>query len=144
MTDFTAQVLGFDFGTKRIGVAYGQTISETTKPLKELKAQNGIPLWQEIADLIALWQPNCLLVGLPLNMDGSENDQCLRAKKFAKRLHGRFGLPCYLWDERLTSKSIKQSMPQKNYREQPIDSLAACAIIESWFFNDCPKISALN
>ena len=85
MTTSTIQVLGFDFGAKRIGIAYGQSISETAKPLNELKANNGIPSWDEIEKLVVAWKPNCFLVGLPLNMDGTESQQCLRARKFAKK-----------------------------------------------------------
>ena len=79
------------------------------------------------------------MVGLPLNMDDSENEICTRARKFAKRLHGRFGHPCYLWDERLSSVEAKRLKPSANYKKDAVDSLAACAILESWFYSDCPK-----
>jgi putative Holliday junction resolvase len=131
-------VLAFDFGTLRIGVAYGQSLTQTAKPLKELLANNGIPQWEHIQNLIDEWQPNCFLTGLPLNMDGSENAMCQRARKFSQRLHGRFGLPSYLWDERLSSNEVKIDNPSDNYKRDAVDSLAAASIAESWFYNNCP------
>src|SRR5690606_23149449 len=81
-------VLGFDYGTQRIGVAVGQTITHTATPLAALHARDGVPNWDHIATLISEWRPARLVVGLPLNMDGSESEMCVRAKKFANRLHG--------------------------------------------------------
>ena len=132
-------VLAFDFGTLRIGVAYGQSLTQTAKPLKELTANNGIPQWEHIQALIDEWQPSCFLTGLPLNMDGSENAMCQRARKFSQRLHGRFGLPSYLWDERLSSHEVKIDNPSDNYKRDAVDSLAAVSIVESWFYNKTPK-----
>lgn len=133
------RVMAFDFGTKRIGIAIGQSLTQTAQELAEIPARDGIPNWQTIAELIQEWQPDVLLTGLPLNMDGTENDMCLRARKFSKRLHGRFGLPSFLWDERLTSHEVKQIRPSDNYRQHAVDALAACAILESWFYNNCPE-----
>lgn len=136
----TAQrIMAFDFGTKRIGIAIGQSLTRTAQELAEIPARDGIPNWQTIADLIKEWQPDAVLTGLPLNMDGTENEMCTRARKFAKRLHGRYGLPSYMWDERLSSVAAKSHRPSDNYRQNAVDALAACAILESWFFNDCPK-----
>lgn len=138
MTD-TISVLAFDFGTSRIGVAYGQSLTGTAQALKEIPARDGIPNWDQLQLLIREWQPNCLLTGLPLNMDGSENEMCRRARKFARRLHGRFGLPSYLWDERLSSNEAKNLKPSDNYKRDAVDSLAAATILESWFYNGSPK-----
>ncbi|HAW77355.1 MAG TPA: Holliday junction resolvase RuvX, partial [Alteromonas australica] len=80
-------VLAFDFGTKSIGVAVGQEVTGTASPLAALKARDGIPDWQQIAALYEEWQPHLVVVGLPLNMDGSEQEMTQRAKKFANRLH---------------------------------------------------------
>lgn len=133
------QILAFDFGIKRIGVAVGQTLTATCQPLPEIRANNGIPDWNQLADLLNEWQPDCLLTGLPLNMDGSENTMCQRARKFARRLHGKFGLPSYMHDERLTSFSAKQFSPAENYKQHAVDSLAACAILNSWLDSGCPQ-----
>jgi len=131
-------LLAFDFGTGQIGVAVGQTITHTANPLAVLKARDGIPNWEEIATLLEEWRPDLLLVGLPLNMDGSESDFCARTRKFARRLHGRFGLPVSMVDERLTTFAAKgqrrkQGEHATSYRQQPVDDLAAVIILESWF-----------
>ena len=79
-------VLAFDFGTKSIGVAVGQEITGTASPLAALKARDGIPDWNVIEKLYEEWQPQLVVVGLPLNMDGTEQEVTQRAKKFANRL----------------------------------------------------------
>ncbi|HEY3700188.1 MAG TPA: Holliday junction resolvase RuvX [Spongiibacteraceae bacterium] len=134
-------VLAFDFGTQRIGVAIGQSITNTASPLSAINAKDGIPRWEEIAALIIEWKPQQLLVGLPLNMDGSESEISARAKKFANRLHGRFGLPVQLWDERLSSFEARGEMlargpkyyKDSNFKDGKVDSLSARLILESWF-----------
>ncbi len=130
-------ILCFDFGSKSIGTAIGQSITQTATPLQDLKAKDGIPNWDEIKQLIAEWQPDLLLVGLPLNMDGSESEMTQRARKFANRLHGRFGLPIELADERLSSFEAKgeiiQQTGSRDFKQHHIDSLAAQIILEGWF-----------
>lgn len=132
------RVLAFDFGTKRIGIAFGQSLTQTAQPVAEIPARDGVPDWQQIEKIIGEWQPDCFLTGLPLNMDGTENEMCLRARKFANRLHGRFGKPSHLWDERLSSAEAKSIRPSDNYKKNAVDGIAATAILESWFYNDCP------
>src|SRR5690606_24221209 len=73
------RVLGFDFGTRQIGVAVGQTLTGNARPLKELRARDGIPDWDQIGALLKEWQPDALIVGLPLNMDGSPSEMSARA-----------------------------------------------------------------
>jgi putative Holliday junction resolvase len=130
-------VLCFDYGTKTIGVAVGQTITQTANPLIDLKARDGIPNWQQIEQLLEEWQPDLLLVGLPLNMDGSFSEISQRAKKFANRLHGRFGLTIEMADERLSSFEAKgeiiQQTGSRQFKQRNIDSVAARIILESWF-----------
>ena len=130
-------ILCFDYGTKTIGVAVGQSITQTATPLADLKAKDGIPNWDHIKKILDEWQPNLLLVGLPLNMDGSFSPISQRAKKFANRLHGRFGLPIEMADERLSSfeakgEIIRQS-GSRDFKEKNVDSLAAKIILEGWF-----------
>ncbi|MBT5071938.1 MAG: Holliday junction resolvase RuvX, partial [Porticoccaceae bacterium] len=96
-------LLAFDFGLKQIGVAYGQTLTKNANALSILKAQNGKPQWLEIDALITQWKPNLVLVGLPLNMDDTESELSARARKFARRLEGRFNVQVEMVDERLTS-----------------------------------------
>jgi len=126
-------VLAFDYGLGRIGCAAGQTLTGTGTPLAALKARDGQPDWSTVEKLIAEWRPDALLVGLPLNMDGSESDFCLRARKFARRLHGRFGLPVTMVDERLSTREAKtRTGYRRSYRDNPVDDVAAQVILETW------------
>lgn len=133
----TVSVLGFDFGTQSIGVAIGNPITGSASALNALKARDGIPNWDDLANLIRQWQPQRLVVGLPLNMDGTEQEITTRARKFAKRLHGRYGLPVDLQDERLTTVDARASLfEQGGYRalkKGAIDSASAVVIVESWY-----------
>ena len=127
-------ILAFDFGTRQIGLASGQTITATASPLTQLPARDGIPDWEHIEALVREWQPTLILVGLPLNMDDTESALCVRARKFARRLHGRTGKPVLMVDERLSTREAKALDQRRggNYREQPVDAIAACLILESW------------
>ena len=131
------RVLGFDFGVKRIGVAVGQSLTGQASALKPLPARDGVPDWDQVAKVVAEWQPDAFVVGLPLNMDGSESEMCVRARKFANRLHGRFGKPAHLMDERLSSFEAKgmvmASSGERDFGRYSVDGLAASLIIESWF-----------
>jgi len=124
--------LGFDFGTQRIGVAFGQSLSGTAQAVSVLKAADGIPQWQELEQLIKQWQPDVFVVGLPYNMDGSDSDILRRATKFAQRLHGRFHKQCYGIDERLSSTAATE-VQQSRRQEGAIDALAAQIILQDWF-----------
>ncbi len=135
MTGFTA--LAFDFGIRSIGCAVGQSITGTAQALSAFKAKDGIPNWQAIQQCLRNWQPRVIVVGLPLNMDGTEQDLSLRAKKFAQRLHGRFGIEVFLHDERLTTCDAKAEIFERGgYRalnKSKVDGISACLILESWF-----------
>jgi len=132
-------VLAFDYGTKSIGVAVGQSLTGTASPLKALKANDGIPNWQQIEALLNEWQPDYLVVGLPLNMDGTEQPLTARVHKFVNRLHGRFGVQVKTQDERLTTvESRAQLFAEGGYRKlskDAVDSQSAKLILESWFEN---------
>jgi putative Holliday junction resolvase len=129
------RILAFDFGTQNIGVAFGQSFTGTATALKPLKAKDGTPDWQQIASLIQKWQPDAFVVGVPINMDGSENDITQRARKFQNRLEGRFHKPGYGMDERLSSFDAESRIldNQRDSAKVSIDSLAAKLILESWF-----------
>lgn len=133
----TMTLMAFDFGTKSIGVAIGQQITGTAHPLMALKAQDGIPDWQKIEQLLKEWQPDRLIVGLPLNMDGTEQPLTARASKFANRLHGRFGLPVELHDERLSTVEARAALFSsggfKALKKGAIDCASAVVILQSWF-----------
>jgi len=132
-----SQVLAFDFGLARIGVAVGQQITKTATPLNTLRAKDGSPDWKQVESLIKEWQPKLLVVGEPFNMDSSDQDITLKARKFANRLHGRFGLAVDLFDERLTSTAAREEIFEyggyKKLKKTQIDSVAAALILESWF-----------
>lgn len=129
-------LLAFDYGTKNIGVAVGQTITSSARSLPPLKAKDGVPDWSQIEKLLAEWKPDLVLVGLPLNMDDSESELSARAKKFGNRLNGRFGVKIEMVDERLTSFEAKGEVISRggprDYKNNPVDSIAARLILESW------------
>lgn len=129
-------VMAFDYGLRQMGVAIGNSLLGTTQSLRVLSARDGIPNWQEVETLVKEWSPDLIVVGEPLNMDGSESDLSVRAGKFARRLHGRLGLPVEMADERLSSFEAKQIARQEghkgDYKAQPIDSKAAELILQTW------------
>jgi len=122
-------VMGFDFGTSKIGVAVGQAITGTATPLTILKARDGIPDWQQVEKLIKEWQPSKLVVGLPLNMDDTPSEMSRLAEKFARKLSGRFNLPSETVDERLSSFEAAN----RSEGEKLIDAIAAQLILETYF-----------
>lgn len=130
-------IMGFDYGVKSIGVAVGQEVTGTANALTALPAKEGIPNWDQIEKLLKEWQPDLLVVGLPLNMDGTEQEITVRAKKFANRLHGRFGKQVETYDERLTTVDAKQQLFEeggyRNLQKGKIDAESARLIVESWF-----------
>lgn len=130
-------VIGFDFGKKYIGVAVGQEITGSATPLGSVRANDGIPHWDNVNQYLKEWQPDYIVVGLPLNMDGSEQQLTLDAKKFSKRLFGKFGIPVELQDERLTTADAKEQLfargGYKNLKKDNIDAESAKLIIESFF-----------
>ena len=129
-------MLAFDYGLSQIGVAVGNCLTASTQPLTTIKAKDGIPRWSELESLVEEWQPELLVVGDPLNMDGSDGVLCDRARKFGRRLHGRFGLTIEMTDERLSSFEAKQNLRQQghkgDYKASPVDSYAAELILQTW------------
>lgn len=139
--DSSGCVIGFDYGLKRIGVAVGQVITGTATPLKVLHNQPA-RLWDGINALLAEWEPRGIVVGLPLAMDNSDTEMSLHCRKFARRVHGRSGLPVYLQDERLTSRAADSLFSQmraagekKQKHAAGRDSIAAQVMLEDWLAN---------
>ena len=132
----SGRVMAFDFGLRHIGVAVGNRALKTSQPEAVLKARDGIPNWDEVAKIIEEWQPEILLVGLPLNMDGSASDMSERAERFSRRLSGRFQRPVELVDERLSSREAKARAALQghrgDYQRAPIDDEAAAVILSDW------------
>ena len=130
------QLLAFDYGLKNIGVAVGHTLTGTATALPLLKARNGVPQWDRVEEVLQEWQPELVLVGLPLNMDDSESELSARSRKFANRLRGRFAVAVEMVDERLTSFEAKGEVMarggSRHYGKHPVDSIAARLIIEAY------------
>ncbi|MGM0594298.1 MAG: Holliday junction resolvase RuvX [Pseudomonadota bacterium] len=127
-------LLGFDFGIKRIGVAVGQELTGTARALETLSSPDGGPDWAGISRLIEQWRPHALVVGLPLNADGSEHEITHLARRFGNRLKGRYNLPVYTMDERLSSVEAERLLleTQGGFEKPEVDRLAAQIILESW------------
>ena len=129
-------VIAFDYGLRNIGLAVGNTLSGTARPLSIIAAQNGVPNWAVLAGVLSEWLPNRLLVGLPLNMDGSDSDIGHRVEKFARQLEGRFGIQVTLVDERLSSREAKANALAQghlgDFAANPIDDQAAAIILTTW------------
>ncbi len=126
-------LLGFDYGVKRIGVAVGQSITGSAQPLKTARARHDKPDWATITDLIRTWQPTCLVVGLPLNMDGTEQDTTVKARRFGRQLEARYSLPVHLVDERLSTAEAESRLRSQGQHDSEVDPVAAQLILETWF-----------
>ena len=128
--------LGFDYGTKHLGIAVGGSTSGLAEPLATLSVRNGVPDWNEIDRLMQEWRPSALIVGLPLNMDDSANDMTRAARKFGHRLHARYNLPVHMVDERLTSVAAKNALVESRIpwkqRQARVDKLAAQSILQAY------------
>jgi len=131
--------LGFDFGTRNIGVAVGQAITKTATPLAILHAKNGVPNWDEITKLIAQWQPQALIVGVPRHLDDTPHKITQLAHKFAAALRQRSNLPVHEAEERLTTKAARTEIYErggyKALQDKNIDDAAAVLILEEWLKN---------
>ena len=127
-------VMAFDYGLRHIGVALGQTVTATSRGVATLRAKQGKADWRAIDSLLAEYKPNHLVVGLPLNMDGSTSDMAQRAEVFASQLAQRSGLSTSLHDERLSTRAARLDFD--NAKEMGTASteheLAACLILNSW------------
>ncbi len=133
----TGTLLAFDFGTKRIGIAVGNTISATARPLTTINDERNDIRFTAIAALIEEWQPAALVVGLPCNDDGTPHELTALSRRFANRLKGRFNLPTLLIDERYTSAAASSVLDEAGVhgRKQKslIDQYAAQQILQAYF-----------
>lgn len=122
-------VMAFDFGTRRIGVAVGNTLTQAGQPLKTISEASSDASFKAIDELLRKWQPNRLVVGLPCHPDGVEHEMSAKARRFGNQLHGRFGLPVDWVDERYSS-AVLESDP--NMRDN-LDAQSAALILEQYF-----------
>ncbi len=130
-------LLAFDFGTRRIGVAVGEMMLGTARPLTTIAAEANEARFQAIGKLIAEWQPTRLLVGLPLSLDGEPHDMTERCRRFARQLEGRFRLPVVMVDERLSSASADEALRAQGLdwreRKAAVDAEAAAILLQDYF-----------
>jgi putative Holliday junction resolvase len=136
-------LLCFDFGNQRIGVAFGSQSHVQPTELPPLPARDGIPRWIELDQLVDHWQAQAFVVGIPYNMDGSISLMAYRARKFANRLGVRYQCPCYVIDERLSSYEAKQEQLQNQgkWQHRRIDGVAARLILQSWYQQSDHKLA---
>lgn len=137
--DDVKSLMAFDFGTQKFGIAIGQTLIESSTPLPLFPVQDGIPDWEKLHQIIQQWQPDLFLVGLPLNMDDTESELSLRARKFARRLRHQTNIATYMIDERLSSREARQQLQYYQAKGQKkrvnVDSLVASILIETWYYD---------
>ncbi|MGD8568709.1 MAG: Holliday junction resolvase RuvX [Gammaproteobacteria bacterium] len=149
MTTAPRTLLAFDYGKQRIGIAVGQELTKSATPLVTLQNSAGAVNWSAIDELIQQWQPQALVVGLPLNADGTEHVISRAAKQFGNQLQARYNLTIYWVDERLTSIEAQRALTAgrgasgrkgagggkkaRRADKSEIDRMAAKLILESWF-----------
>ena len=121
-------VIGFDFGLRRIGVAIGQTVTQTASPEAIVNSKDGKPDWEHISKLFESWQPVAIVVGLPMRLDGSEQPLTQPARKFGQRLSGRYHKPVYFIEEQLSSIEAEK----RDVKKRHIDDHAAQILLENW------------
>lgn len=130
-------LMGFDFGTRSIGVAVGQSVTQSASPLAAIPAKQGTPIWEQLDPLVKEWRPEALVVGIPLTLDGTELSVTAVARNFALLLKNRYQQPVFGIDEQLTTRSAKEELFAsggfKALKKTDVDSLSARIILETWF-----------
>lgn len=138
-------LLGFDFGTKRIGIAIAQEVTGTANPLRTITAIKHKPDWDSISKIIKEWQPDLLVIGLPLHMDGTEQPMTQAARRFSNQLNGRYQIPIALMDERLSSNEAESIIKEQSGSssvfpaKEQIDMISAQLILQSWISSQNDK-----
>jgi putative holliday junction resolvase len=130
-----SMVLGFDYGTKVIGVALGETETAQARPLTAIVRKNRQADWGQIGGLITEWEPECFVVGMPFDADGSEQEMSCLTRKFIQRLEGRYALPVHSIDERYSSLEAQRIIRERKWKQEKVtvDMVAASIILQSWF-----------
>lgn len=135
-------ILALDFGVKKMGMAMANTLTQEPSPFDILAMDNGQPDWENLLGMIQTWQVGLVIVGLPLNMDGTDSMLTKRAHKFARRLSHRLGerhisAKVYSYDERLTSYEARALAKERGWikhQNDPIDDVSACVLLDSYFY----------
>jgi len=129
-------VLGFDYGNKRIGLATGQTITNSASPCITINQIDGNPDWHAIDTEIQQWKPDALIVGMPYHIDGSENKMTVTVRHFCYELEKRFKLPVIEVNEALSSQQaeeiLKENIKINKQNKHEIDRMAAAIIVQRW------------
>ena len=128
------QIISFDFGTKKIGVAVGQTKTRTSSPLEVIFNKNNATDWKRIHLIVEEWKPELILVGKPLNMDGTDSDIMKTVNNFFKKLKKTTNIRCEYVDERLTSFEARQNLSE--IKTDLVDAHAAKILIDHWLKNN--------
>ena len=128
--------MAFDFGTKNIGIAIGQEITQTASTFYSIRANDGLPDWVELDMIVKEWNPNLFIVGDPLNMDGTRSKIQDSSDKFSTALNKRYDIGIEKTDERLSSREAKERLEHiqmgiKDSRNK--HSISAQIILEDWF-----------
>lgn len=130
-------ILAFDFGIKRIGIALGELSIQTAHPLEVIHQEDNASRFGRITALIEEWHPCLLVVGLPYDLEGNEQEMTRRAKRFQHQLEGRYRLPVETVDERFTSKAAESSLYHQGLnskKQRPVlDAVAAYHILTTWY-----------
>ena len=133
----TKVIVAFDFGLKHIGVAIGQEITNTAQTFFSLDAKNGEPDWSQLDLLVKEWNPKLMVVGNPLNMDGSDSEIKKNSDKFSDLINKRYNIPVELMDERLTTREAKARLKSEEgsfiSSGKDTHQIAAQIILENWF-----------
>ena len=127
--DAELTVMAFDYGTRRIGVAVGNTLTCQGQPIKTIAETSSDATFKAIEGLLREWQPNCLVVGLPCHPDGIEHEMSAKARRFGNQLQGRFHLPVEWVDERYTSAVLEGNPDMRDN----LDAESAALILEQYF-----------
>jgi putative Holliday junction resolvase len=122
-------MVGFDYGTQRLGVAVGKSLTGSSQALDAIQNRNPDQTHQKIKELIHEWQPSCLVVGLPLHPDGAEHAMTKRSLSFGQQLAKQFGKPSHFIDERYSSVLLEQDSQYQG----ALDSHAAGLLLEQFF-----------
>lgn len=133
-------VMAFDYGTRRVGVAVGNSVTGTGQALKTIAALSSYSLFKEVENLLKEWQPERLVVGKPLHPDGAEHAMTLKAVRFGNQLHGRFQLEVEWVDERYTSVVLEGDAQMQDN----LDAHSAALLLEQYFSELAAKVAIKN
>lgn len=130
------RIIGFDFGERNIGIALSDPLKITAQPLTTVKVKDPETLPEELAEIFSEHEIELIVVGLPLNMNGTEGETAAAAREFAARLEVAFQVKFVMWDERLSSKTVERAMLEDNVRRRKRkkhkDVMAAVVILQNY------------